>query len=163
MQHTIEDNILNLILKKLDFGKTESIIASDLKPNFDINTIKLDCILKIAESENLIIRKSNTYVELTKRGFDIKKEGGWIKHLESIEFEKQKLLKNDKLDREIKILQKDNFEYQQVIREQKNRIRDLDEQIKFISLIKLYWWIIPICITIGIFLAKALDLLMLQM
>ncbi|RLJ69095.1 hypothetical protein CLV86_0489 [Lacinutrix venerupis] len=69
------------------------------------------------------------------------------------EFDKEK----NKLDLEIKLLQKNKLEYEETIREQNNRIRNLTEDLKFISLIQKYWWVVITCIGIGWSLGEILD------
>lgn len=64
---------------------------------------------------------------------------------------------NDSLDLEIKLLQKRKLEYEEKIREQNDRIRNLTEKLKFISLIQKYWWVIVTCIGIGWYLGEVLD------
>lgn len=45
-------------------------------------------------------------------------------------------------------LQNENYDYKNTIREQEQRIRNLEETTLFISLLQKYWWVI--CISIGI-------------
>lgn len=123
------------------------------------------------ESENFademvsrkLIKRIDELCIVEEYGYEIFKNGGWKEHLDrkskNVAIELAKVAKKEDLEIEIKLLQKDNLEYQKKIREQSDRIRDLDEQIKFISLIKLYWWLIPTCIAFGIFLAKCWDLI----
>lgn len=75
----------------------------------------------------------------------------------NLESDKHKLLDKDNLDLEIKVLQKDNFEYQKTIREQNDRIRNLTEKLQFVNLIKQYWWLIGACIGLGWFLGEILE------
>ncbi|OBX22052.1 MULTISPECIES: hypothetical protein [Bizionia] len=158
MEHTNEDKIINFIISLLKFGEFSSVNPLDIRLEFEIeNSAELSRIFKIAESEGLIEKRSRTYIGLTKKGFDIQKSGGWIKHLESIESEKQKMLDKDNLDLEIKVLQKDNFEYQHTIREQNDRIRNLTEELQFVNLIKQYRWLIGACIGLGWFLGEILE------
>lgn len=110
-----------------------------------------------------LIRVFGDFCALEKFGLKVCNSGGWLKYLSDKEKQETELelktQEKDKLDLEIKSLQKENFEYQQTIREQNDRIRNLDEQIKFISLIKLYWWLIPILISIGVFLKVLWDII----
>jgi hypothetical protein len=62
------------------------------------------------------------------------------------------------LETEILKLQKDSLEYQFTIREQQDRIRNLEEQNKFIELLKGYWWVFLICIGIGAGLLELWDI-----
>ena len=158
MKHTNEDKIIDFIISLLKFGEFSSVNPVDIRPEFEIeNSAELSRIFKISESEGLIEKRSRTYIGLTKKGFDIQKSGGWLKHLETLESDKQKLLDKDNLDLEIKVLQKDNFEYQKTIRAQNDRIRNLTENLKFVSLIQKYWWVIVTCIGLGWSLGEILD------
>jgi ERCC4-related helicase len=111
-----------------------------------------------------LIRVFGDFCSLERFGLSVFKKGGWLKYLSNQEKEKTELeLKTQEkelLDTEIKILQKGKLEYEETIRAQNDRIRNLEEKIKFISLIKLYWWLIPSFITIGFLIAKGWDLTM---
>lgn len=68
-----------------------------------------------------------------------------------------KLDSKEQLETEILKLQKDSLEYQLTIREQQDRIRNLEEQNKFIELLKGYWWVLIICLGIGRLLGMLWD------
>jgi hypothetical protein len=68
-----------------------------------------------------------------------------------------KLDSKEQLETEILKLQKDSLDYQLTIREQQDRIRNLEEQNKFIELLKGYWWVLLICIGIGAGLLEFWD------
>lgn len=70
-----------------------------------------------------------------------------------------KTLENPVDENELKRLQKESLEYQLTIREQQDRIRNLEEKTKFIELLKGYWWVIGISIGIGIGLKELLDII----
>ena len=107
---------------------------------------------KILDKEGLIdLEPVKMYrCELTKFGRDIVIGDGWLKHLELVNKNKESELKKsdikDTLEIELKTLQKESLEYQLTIRKQTDRIRNLEERIKIISLFKLYWWLFPILI-----------------
>jgi hypothetical protein len=61
------------------------------------------------------------------------------------------------LEKDLKNLQKENLEYSKTIRAQDSRIRDLNEELKFMSLIKQYWWFICTCIGLGYIVRVYLD------
>lgn len=65
--------------------------------------------------------------------------------------------KDKQLEKDLKRLQKENLEYSQTIREQDNRIRDLNEELKLMGLIKQYWWFIGACIGLGYMVREFLD------
>jgi hypothetical protein len=68
-----------------------------------------------------------------------------------------KLDSKEQLETEILKLQKDSLEYQLTIRGQQDRIRNLEEQNKFIELLKGYWWLLIICLGIGTYIGTLLD------
>jgi len=68
-----------------------------------------------------------------------------------------KLASKEHAETEILKLQKDSLEYQLTIREQQDRIRNLEEQNKFIELLKGYWWVLIICLGIGRLLGMLWD------
>lgn len=61
------------------------------------------------------------------------------------------------LEKDLKNLQKENLEYSKTIRAQESRIRDLNEELKFMSLVKQYWWFIGACIGLGYIVRVYLD------
>lgn len=83
MEHSTEDKVIDFIINRLKFGEFQNVTTYSLKPDFDIDSLELRCIFKIAESEGLIEKKTQTYIGLTKKAFDIQKSGGWLNHLES--------------------------------------------------------------------------------
>jgi hypothetical protein len=97
----------------------------------------------------------------TEKARDISKEGGWLKHLDKLKqthlLQQAKLDSKDQLETEILKLQKDSLEYQLTIREQQDRIRNLEEQTKSIELLKGYWWALLICLGIGTYIGTVLD------
>lgn len=102
MQHSNNDRIIDLIINLLEFGNYKSINPVDIKPHFQIeNSTELTRIFKIAESENLVERKNRTGLFLIKKGFDIQKSGGWLKHLESLQDDREKQLKRESKNDEI--------------------------------------------------------------
>lgn len=54
------------------------------------------------------------------------------------------------IDQKTKQLTLEKLEYEQTIRDQEQRIRDLNEALKAVSLIKKYWWVILTSISIGV-------------
>lgn len=110
-----------------------------------------------------LIRVFGDFCALEKFGFEVCKNGGWLKHLSDKEKQETELeLKSkekDKLDLEVKLLQKNELQYKETIREQNDRIRNLSEDLKLISLVQKYWWLIGACIGIGWSLGDILDIL----
>jgi hypothetical protein len=68
-----------------------------------------------------------------------------------------KLNIKEQLELDILNLQKESLEYNLTIRKQQDRIRNLEEQTKFIELLKGYWWVLLICIGIGAGLLELWD------
>lgn len=75
-------------------------------------------------------------------------------------FELYQPTKKEQLELDNLQLQNENLKYSQTIRDQQTRIRNLEEQIKFIELLKQYWWVLFICIGIGIYIGNLLDKLL---
>ena len=98
---------------------------------------------------------------LTEFGNSVYKNGGWIKFLRDFELERQNQLKKladkETLESDLKTLQKESLLHKQTIRDQESRIRDLNEELKFMSLIKQYWWFIGSCIGLGYIVREFLD------
>ena len=99
---------------------------------------------------------------LTTLGEKVKSAGGWISYKDQKDIEEQnekeqeaiiKQLQYDNLD-----MQNESLKYQQTIRDQEQRIRNLEEQNQFLSLLQKYWWAISISIGIGIGLRELLDI-----
>lgn len=80
-----------------------------------------------------------------------------LKELEK-ELEEKNELKN--LTKRNVELQLENAEYKITIRDQETKIRGLDIRIKTFDLIKSHWWLLTICITIGIAIKWLLDIIM---
>jgi hypothetical protein len=85
------------------------------------------------------------------------KNGGFTKIESDLNSESDLLKAKENLDSEIKHLQKDKLKYEETIRDQNDRIRNLTEDLRFISLIQKYWWLIGACIGLGWFLGEILD------
>jgi len=103
-----------------------------------------------------LIRIHGDYCSLECFGYDVFNSGGWLRYLSD---KNKKETELESLELELKKLQKEKLEYEVTIRSQNDRIRNLQEQIKIINLIKSYWFLIPICITIVIVLVKVAALI----
>lgn len=108
--------------------------------------------------EKGLVSTRNERCDLTEKGLRIVKNGGWLKFVSELEVAKQtsigQKLSVESLDFELKQLQKESLEYAKTIRDQESRIRDLTEQLRFINLIRQYWWFIGACITLGFLIGK---------
>ncbi len=167
----MNDNIDVLINKNLnllslaamgEMEEHEFLNEDGIELAYSTSKINDKVLIKHMLKEDLIT-VSDTTSKITPLGDKIVKKGGWLVELQKRnsqikkEFKKTEL--KESLEIDIKLLQKDNFEYLKTIRNQNDRIRNLEEQIKTISLLKLYWWLIPTCIVVGIFLAQIWDLI----
>ena len=89
-----------------------------------------------------------------------KADGGFMTAFKQLQVDSAKD-KETKLKEQLEIknlkLQNENLEYSKTIRDQEARIRDLEEQNKFIELLKGYWWVLLICVGIGAALLELLD------
>lgn len=98
--------------------------------------------------------------KLTKLGKEIVTVHKGIKNY--IEFKQnqiQKAIDIKTFENENIILQNQKLKFEETIRNQEQRIRDLEEQTLFITLIQKYWWVIGISVGIGIGLAELWDII----
>jgi hypothetical protein len=97
---------------------------------------------------------------LTREGIEIFNNGGWLKYLnllkENNQTNEELSFLREKMNDQISVLTLKNLKHEDKIRNQKDRIRDLDEQLKAISLLKKYWLLILGFISFGAFLSKIL-------
>lgn len=81
--------------------------------------------------------------------------------MEDSDLERQNQIKKqaekETLESDLKNLQKESLLHKQTIRDQESRIRDLKEELKFMSLIKHYWWFIGACLVLGYTVRELLD------
>lgn len=127
MEFSKQDKVIDLVLSKLKFGEFMMINSSTLKDDFNFeNARELDNIFKIAESDDLLDRKGKrTWMYLTRKGFEIQKNGGWLIHLENEKIKAEKAESKINLETENLKLQKEVFEYQKSIRNKEDQIRNL--------------------------------------
>lgn len=109
-------------------------------------------VAELMESYNLIdLTPNKKRADLSPFGYDVISLGGWIKYNESEKQKEQELkeknIYKENLELEIKELQKDSLNYQQTIRQ-------LEENLKISSLLKNWWWLIGVAITLGITIGK---------
>jgi hypothetical protein len=156
------ENINELIEHNLNFIKNKSnsrIRRLELKNTNDKTLSVEECISlhKILIEKNLLFESEHKDLFLTGISEEIILNGGWLKQLNSENQKSENAELKERLDKELKILQKESLEYQKTIREQSDRIRNLDEQIKILSLLKEYWWFIGVCIIFGGLLKEFLE------
>jgi len=156
-----KDMILEYCIEKRNSLINSRELGKELFPDTSIDIINL-LLEKIDRSSGSIanVRLDSRTKFISSNGITsgFLKQGGYTKLEKDEQLRLEKETKKESLELELSILQKDNFEYQKNIRAQNDRIRNLEEQIKIISLLKLYWWLIPILISIGIFLKTLWDI-----
>ena len=140
------NQLIDRNLKIVSESKTEFLHIYDLIDKNGHHCAKYngEIIADKMADRDLIVRL-NERIDLTELGRDIANNGGWISHLDRIADtkakQKSKTDKKEQLETEVLKLQKDSLEYHVTIREQQDRIRDLEEQTKLIELLKGYWWV----------------------
>ncbi|GAA5039416.1 hypothetical protein GCM10011506_38580 [Marivirga lumbricoides] len=127
--------------------------------------MRTECKLFSDEMEERdLIKRSNEFCTVKEFGLRVHSSGGWLKYkFEKEESERIKEVErrdSEKLEHEIKLLQKDNLKYQSKIRLQESRIRNLNEQLKIINLLKSYWWLIATFIGVGMALRELLLIIL---
>lgn len=142
-----DDEIIDVILRHLcsipNKGATYQIICAN-NDIADLRNQRNQIIFKLEKDDLAKFDQSKSYGEekyLTIRdhGFEIIQEhGSYLNYLEARKLENEKQQSNSSLDDQIKILTLDNLKYQKTIRDQVDRIRDLDEQLKWFELFKKY-------------------------
>jgi len=97
-----------------------------------------------------------------KNGFtETFKEHGGFKTIYQDEWNRiEKEVQKEQLNIENLRLQNDNLEFLKTIRDQEAKIRNLEEQTKFMELLKSYWWVLLTCMGIGIFATKVWNIIM---
>lgn len=152
LDETIEIN-LKLLSKQKDCWMYRTEFVSRLG-NPLLNSERF---AQLMEDKGLVSAR-NERCDLTEKGLRIVKNGGWLKYIIDIESDRQKSMKQKKsvesLDFVLKKLQKESLEYAKTIRDQESRIRDLTEQLRFIRLVRQYWWFIGACLTLGFLIGK---------
>ncbi len=93
------------------------------------------------------------WIDINLSSAQFKHSGGFKKAYKFIEKESE----DKQVEKDLKKLQKENLEYSITIRDQESRIRDLNEELKFMSLLKQYWWFISACIGFGYIVREFLD------
>lgn len=110
MEFDIENKIIDIIISNLEYGQFKHLPTGKVIEEFGISgTMELDKVFKICEELDLIDRKGKrTYAFLTLNGYNIQREGGWLKYIERKENEQikseERLNKTDQiLELELKL------------------------------------------------------------
>jgi len=97
--------------------------------------------------------------ELNELGIEVGQGIGFKKHKENSINESNKKINQEEIKSKIDVLNLDNLKYLKKIRKQEDRIRNLEEQLKTINVIKAYWWLIGVSILIGGVLSELISLI----
>jgi hypothetical protein len=123
---------------------------SEINPKIIAEEMEMNGLIKL-NGENCI---------LIRTGSEILNNGGWLKYIndsrEDSKVKEELVFLREKMNDEITLLTLKSLKHEEKIRNQKGRIRDLEEQTKVINLLKLYWWVLGISIGIGVILSGVL-------
>ena len=162
-------NIIYEFLKRLNNSDMLSISElGNINFNSDFDNEIIDYLV-----ENDLIKsvggqyKSGNNVYIRPKGKDILEYGSWKEYIYSISNKQNEQIKidierqyiKDKIDK----LTLDSLEHDKTVRTQNDRIRNLEEKLKRVNVIKEYWWLIGLGVAIGqglVELYKYLSLLM---
>lgn len=146
-------------LKVSGFGTVPEIIGGyqnfpELKSDMDLNyriieneVTKLELAQKIRGGDNSVFGGYFVF-QLSPKGIEL------IESLRSVVELYRQIEKEKTIDSKIKEHSLDKLEYEKTIREQEQRIRNLTEQLKMISLIQKYWWGIVTVFGVGYSIGK---------
>jgi hypothetical protein len=161
MEFLKQDKVIDLVISKLKFGEFMMINSNSLKDDFSFeNEKELDNIFKLAESDDLLDRRGKrTWMNLTKKGFEIQKKGGWLKYLESEKLKSEKAELKGVLEFENLKLQKESSEYIKSLRQKEEEIRNLTRDNLRLGNwdIRFRWYIAIISFIIGFIIKYLID------
>lgn len=144
----MDDKLLLSFLKIIDkYPNTELVSLLYITENTISDQDFKECFT-FASSKDFIERGNNNKSKLTSIGKS---------KLMELEKKIDELYELNKLQKENLELQNENLEYKKIIRDQEDRIRVLDVHIKTIDVLKGYWWLLGICIGIGVLIVKLLG------
>jgi len=136
-------------LSKIDFSRT---IVIEYKRYFEI--------IKLYNVANVLMTLNPAVVAIPVITEKFMKDGGFRTIYDKWIQEQKEVKEIEKLQMENLKLSNENFEYQQTIRNQEQKIRDLTETNTTLNIIKsalkIWWLILPI---VGYILGKAIELL----
>lgn len=131
------------------FGKFPDV-TSELHSKYRIveSELRRFKLVEIAEGGDNSTTSGYYYFRLSATGLEFILNKKSTKELyEAEELSKQK---KERLEE----LSLDQLEFQKTIREQEQRIRNLTEELKFLSLLQRYWWVILVSSGLGISVGK---------
>jgi len=99
---------------------------------------------------------NNDWWKIKMNGYtkEFLEEGGFKSRYDDMVTEYENEEEKNKLEKEKLSLETENLKYKQTIRDQEQRIRDLNEQNSTFQLIKNYWWLLLLLLSIGYFIGK---------
>lgn len=112
MDLDLENKIIDYTLSILDLTEFNRLPIKNELNEFgiegDFSYIELNKVYKICEEQNLIDKKKRRYdATLTLNGHNIKRSGGWLKHLENEKIKIEKKESRDVLELEIRNKEKE--------------------------------------------------------
>lgn len=156
------ENLDGLLSYSLTIKDSRDIFVSDIEGEILIRFNQDEIILMLKEIQNyeyeileidLVHNPNFRKNGLTKSFLN---NGGFTKIFNEKDVELLSIKESKEKDEKIKELQLEEFNYKKTIRNQEQRIRDLEEELKLITLIQKYWWVIGVLIGIGISIERFL-------
>lgn len=157
MKRMKKEYIYNFLKHLNENGETSYDYLNDVNNEYDLQSDYE--IIDIIKENDLIRSKKNgvfdydAIVYITEKGKNVLKFDSWKEYEESLKIDKDLEIKKQKVKDENDLLTNSELKYKEKIRNQQQRILDLDEQLKVFSLFKKYWYFIVGAITIGIAIA----------
>jgi len=160
MEKELKNEILNNLFEKLRSRDIYCVIEKDLISDYDwkLHPKIIRSLIKKIVDDGYVKSKtpSMTMLQIDSLGEDVLDYDSWTDYVNrdneiiSKNNKRQKL--RDKIDR-LNLLE---LKHNEKIRKQEDRIRNLEEQLKIINLIKVYWWLIGLGVLLGALLVKLL-------
>lgn len=92
----------------------------------------------------------HTALRISTKGQEIYKQGGWMAHLEQLKNTEAQKQEMERLQRDNLQLSNESFTHQQTIRDQEQRIRDLQEELSGLDIYRHYWvWLLTGLLLLG--------------
>jgi hypothetical protein len=123
---------------------------SEINPKIIAEEMEMNGLIKL-NGENCI---------LIRTGSEILNNGGWLKYIndsrEDSKVKEELVFLREKMNDEINVLTLNSLKHEEKIRNQKDRIRSLTEQLQVMNLLQKYWLLILGLISFGAFLSRVL-------
>lgn len=143
------DELIDLNLKRMAETESSNLWVHEF---IDLDNNEIYHGLRFAEiMENKGLVKiepsKRERIDLIEFGYNIYKQGGWLKYLKIQQDnelkQKQKNERKESLELKLKEMQTESLEYQKTIRK-------LEKELKISSLLKNWWWLLASAIGLGI-------------